>query len=96
MDESPRAQDKKLAVNNYWGDTVLRNSETGKDEAFQVVIPNLKFSSNLTLGFSADGDPSTTSFECEIMKPANSTAMIKKFLYILNAKYKNWSSILEL
>lgn len=39
------------------GDTVLRNSETGRDEAFQVVIPNLKFSSNLTLGFSADGDP---------------------------------------
>lgn len=35
------------------GDTVIRNSETGKDEAFQVVIPNLKFSSNLTLGFSA-------------------------------------------
>lgn len=46
------------------GDTVLRNANTGKDEAFQVVIPNLKWSSELNLGFSAEGDPSTTSFEC--------------------------------
>lgn len=39
------------------GDTVIRNANTGKDEAFQVVIPNLKWSSALNLGFSADGDP---------------------------------------
>lgn len=43
------------------GNTVIRNRETGKDEAFQVVIPNLKWSSNLNLDFSAEGDPQPTS-----------------------------------
>ncbi len=59
------------------GNTVIRNRETGKDEAFQVVIPNLKWSSNLNLDFSAEGDPQPTSFECEIMKAANSATMIQ-------------------
>lgn len=59
------------------GNTVVRNRDTGKDEAFQIVIPNLKWSSNLTLGFSAEGDPQATSFECEIMKPADSTTLIQ-------------------
>lgn len=59
------------------GNTVIRNRETGKDEAFQVVIPNLKWSSNLNLDFSAEGDPTPTSFECEIMKAANSSTMIQ-------------------
>lgn len=59
------------------GNTVVRNRDTGKDEAFQIVIPNLKWSSNLTLGFSAEGDPQATSFECEIMKPANSSTLIQ-------------------
>lgn len=59
------------------GNTVIRNRKTGKDEAFQVVIPNLKWSSNLNLDFSAEGDPQPTSFECEIMKAANSATMIQ-------------------
>ncbi|WP_313069769.1 hypothetical protein [Lacrimispora sp.] len=59
------------------GNTVIRNRETGKDEAFQVVIPNLKWSSNLNLDFSAEGDPTPTSFECEIMKAPNSSTMIQ-------------------
>ncbi|PWJ51106.1 hypothetical protein [Faecalicatena contorta] len=59
------------------GNTVIRNRETSKDEAFQVVIPNLKWSSNLSLGFSAEGDPQPTSFECEILKAANSSTMIQ-------------------
>ena len=59
------------------GNTVIRNRETGKDEAFQVVIPNLKWSSNLNLDFSAEGDPTPTQFECEIMKAANSATMIQ-------------------
>lgn len=59
------------------GDTVVRNQATGKDEAFQITIPNLKWASNLTLAFSAEGDPSTTSFECEILKPTNSSTMIQ-------------------
>lgn len=59
------------------GDTVIRNQSTGKDESFQITIPNLKWSSNMNLGFSAEGDPSTTSFECEIMRPSNSTTLIQ-------------------
>ena len=59
------------------GNTVIRNRESGKDEAFQVVIPNLKWSSNLNLDFSAEGDPTPTQFECEIMKAANSATMIQ-------------------
>lgn len=63
------------------GDTVLRNQKTGKDEAFQVTIPNLKFTSNLELGFAAEGDPSTTTFECEIMQDVDSGAMIQMVKY---------------
>lgn len=59
------------------GNTVIRNRESGKDEAFQVVIPNLKWSSDLKLDFAAEGDPQPTSFECEIMKAANSSTMIQ-------------------
>ena len=59
------------------GNTVVRNRDTGKDEAFQVVIPNLKWSSNLNLDFSSEGDPTPTTFECEIMKAANSSTMIQ-------------------
>jgi len=63
------------------GDTVLRNQQTGKDEAFQVTIPNLKFTSNLELGFAAEGDPSTTTFECEVMRDTDTGAMIQMVKY---------------
>lgn len=63
------------------GDTVLRNQKTGKDEAFQVTIPNLKFTSNLELGFAAEGDPSTTTFECEVMRDTDTGAMIQMVKY---------------
>lgn len=63
------------------GDTVLRNQQTGKDEAFQITIPNLKFTSNLELGFAADGDPSTTTFECEVMRDAETGTMIQMVKY---------------
>ena len=63
------------------GDTVLRNQKTGKDEAFQITIPNLKFTSNLELGFAADGDPSTTTFECEVMRDADTGTMIQMVKY---------------
>lgn len=58
------------------GTTVVRNAKTGKDEAFQLVIPNLKWSSALSLNFTADGDPAVQSFECEILRDANSSTMI--------------------
>ena len=63
------------------GDTVVRNVTTGKDESFQVVIPNLKWSSNLNLDFKADGDPTPTTFECEIMRDSNSATMIEMTKY---------------
>ena len=63
------------------GDTVLRNQKTGKDEAFQITIPNLKFTSNLELGFAAEGDPSTTTFECEIMRDYDTGSMIQMVKY---------------
>ena len=63
------------------GDTVLRNQKTGKDEAFQITIPNLKFTSNLELGFAAEGDPSTTTFECEVMRDADTGTMIQMVKY---------------
>lgn len=63
------------------GDTVVRNAETGKDEAFQIIIPNLKMSSGLTLNFSADGDPSVQNFEAEILREANSSTMIQMIKY---------------
>lgn len=63
------------------GDTVVRNVTTGKDESFQVVIPNLKWSSNLNLDFKAEGDPTPTSFECEIMRDATSATMIEMTRY---------------
>lgn len=63
------------------GDTVVRNQQTGKDESFQVILPNLKWASNLNLNFAAEGDPQPTSFECEIMKAADSSQMIKMIKY---------------
>lgn len=69
--------DKFAGTYKLVGNTVLRNAETGLDEPFQIVIPNLKWTSNLELGFSAEGDPATTSFECEIMREANSSTMIQ-------------------
>lgn len=37
------------------GDTVVRNAETGQDEAFQIVIEKAKLKSDFNLGFKADG-----------------------------------------
>ena len=63
------------------GDTVVRNKDTGKDEAFQVTIPNLKFTSNLELGFAAENDPATTTFECEVMSDTDTGTMIQMVKY---------------
>lgn len=63
------------------GDTVVRNKETGLDEPFKVIIPNIKWSSAFSFNFSAEGDPSTQSFECEILKPSNSNTMIQLYKY---------------
>lgn len=76
IDSSHFASSYKLV-----GDTVVRNATTGRDEGFQVVIPNLHWSSNLNLSFSAEGDPSVQEFEAEIQRDANSTTMIQMIKY---------------
>lgn len=63
------------------GDTVVRNKETGKDEAFKVVIPNIKWSSTFSFNLSADGEPASQSFECDILKPSDSSTMIQMYKY---------------
>jgi len=63
------------------GTTVVRNQKTGKDESFQIMIPSLKWSSGMSLSFSADGDPSVQTFECEIQKPSDSSVMIEMTKY---------------
>ena len=49
--------DKFSGTYKLVGDTVIRNAETCLDEPFQVIIPNLKWTSNLELGFSVEGAP---------------------------------------
>lgn len=73
--------DKFAGTYKLVGDTVIRNASTGKDEAFQMILPNLKFTSNLELGFSAEGDPAATSFECEVLRAADSQTMVQMVQY---------------
>lgn len=73
--------DKFAGTYKLVGDTVIRNADTGLDEPFQIIIPNLKWTSNLELGFSADGDPASTTFECEIMRESGSSTMIEMIKY---------------
>lgn len=75
------SSDKFASSYKLVGQTVVRNAATGKDEAFQITIPNLHWSSALNLSFSADGDPSVQEFECEIQRDANSTTMIQMVKY---------------
>ncbi len=73
--------DKFAGTYKLVGETVIRNLNTGKDEPFQVIIPNLKWTSDLELGFAAEGDPVTTTFECEILRAADSSTMIQMIKY---------------
>lgn len=75
------SSDKFASAYRMVGDTVVKNQATGKDEAFQIEIPNLHWSSALNLSFSADGDPSVQNFECEIQRAQGSTTMIKMVKY---------------
>lgn len=63
------------------GDTVVRNAKTKQDEGFQIVIPNLKWSSDLKLSFAAEGDPQPTSFECEVLKAPGKSTLIQMTKY---------------
>lgn len=75
------SSDKFASSYKLVGQTVVRSTVTGKDEAFQITIPNLHWSSALNLSFSADGDPSVQTFECEIQRDGSSTTMIQMVKY---------------
>ena len=63
------------------GDTVIRNSATSLDEAFQVVINNAKVKPSFVLNFASEGDPSVFDMEIEILKEATNTKMITMIKY---------------
>jgi hypothetical protein len=63
------------------GSTVIRNAVTGKDEAFQVIINNLKFRSGFTLTMQAEGDPSTFEMQADILREATNSKMITMIQY---------------
>jgi hypothetical protein len=69
--------DKFAGTYKMVGSTVIRNAETGLDEKFYIICPNLKWSSDLKLDFAAEGDPQPTEFTVEIMRAAGSSTMIQ-------------------
>lgn len=50
------------------GDTLVKNKETLKDEAFQFIIGKAKINADVTFEMSADGDPATFSMPITVMK----------------------------
>lgn len=63
------------------GSTIVKNDQTGLDEAFQVIIDRAKLKSGFTMNFNAEGDASTLEFDIAILKPSDSTDMIKMIKY---------------
>lgn len=73
--------DKFAGTYRIVGDTVIRNAETGKDEAFQVVINNAKVDSAFKLEFKSEGDPAPFDMNVEILREAGSTRMVTMTQY---------------
>ena len=65
QDEAKSAVEITISPNTFpaayrvVGETFIRSEETGKDEAFQFIIPKAKVQSSVTLTLEAEGDPST-------------------------------------
>lgn len=53
------------------GETFMRSSETGKDEAFQFIINKAKVLSSVTLTLEAEGDPSTFDMTLNVLRSKN-------------------------
>lgn len=73
--------DKFPSTYKIVGDTVVRNAETGKDEAFQVIINKAKLQPGFSLSFQSDGDPSVFDMNVEILRESDSTKMIQMIKY---------------
>ena len=63
------------------GDTVIRNAETGKDEAFQIVINKAKVQPGFSLQFQSDGDPGAFDMNLEILRESGNTKMVTMIQY---------------
>lgn len=50
------------------GDTLVRNKDTGKDEAFQFVMNKVKVNSEVTFTMEAEGDPATFNMPIRVLK----------------------------
>lgn len=57
------------------GDTLVRNETTGKDEAFQFIIPKGKVTSENTITMEADGDPSVFSMTIDVLRAGDQDMM---------------------
>lgn len=55
--------------------TYARSETTGKDEAFQFIIPKAKMLSEVTLTMEAEGDPATFNMSMKVLRPANGQMM---------------------
>jgi hypothetical protein len=63
------------------GDTLIRNSSNGVDEAFQFVIWKAKIEPAFTLTFQADGDPTVFDMNLEVFRTDASPEMISFIKY---------------
>ena len=68
------------------GDTYARNSASGRDEAFQLVWPKAKMSSEQNFELSADGDPAVFNFSLRLLRPADQD-MMKLIKYEIEATH---------
>lgn len=59
----------------FVGDTYIRSEITGRDEAFQVILPKVKMQSEVTLTLEADGDPTTFNMNLKVLRPAKGPMM---------------------
>lgn len=64
------------------GETRIKSQSTGKEEAFQFVIPQAKMGSEQTITLEADGDPSVFSFDMTVLRPEDGV-MVKFIQYNL-------------
>lgn len=64
------------------GDTFARSQLSGKDEAFQLIIPKAKVQSENTITMEADGDPSTFNMNLRVMR-GDDGSMMKLVKYSL-------------
>jgi hypothetical protein len=63
------------------GDTVIRNADTGLDEAFQIIIDKAKIQPGFTFTFQADGDPTVFDMNLEIYRRTSDTEMYRMIKY---------------